>query len=548
MIAESLIILIVFISISGWGAWIKFFLSVKTASVSMTVLLGLAFFSFVVCLISFFVPLNLFVELPLCIISILPFFLKKLRPYSIHFPSEILKSIPFWLFFCIILLVGSYFPFRPDHFWYYMPSLNWLNQYGLIIGTANIDWVLGQMSFLHIIQAGLDNSLDLFQRINLFISILFLVYLFERKAFLLLIFIPFYFLFIQTTSPDVAVIFLSLIVTNELCFNYNKNTYRILLIIATFVFVLKPVAFWLPSWVFILGIYFDKKNFRNWKNYVFPFLLIFIFLLKSAWVSSLLCFPISLTKIDTYWLTDAHILDISNQNAALYTFDMHFNLKEINTFSFFKKIYYWLTIRDLQTIINLFMVGVTLLFGIFTLWKKNFVYKSLWFIILFKIGIIFCYSGQYRFMLDGIYPLVFILLCSIHIKKPVILAGSLILFSLSLTFISCPGLIKKMVPVFQLNDRMEGFTKSALIKPENYVLKAYKKEILGNLAFNISTDLLFNFDTPPPAFVKRELKQYLRLGIFPQMKDASNIHKGFYMKKLSPEEKEKLAKIITDCN
>jgi hypothetical protein len=548
MIVELLIVLLLFISFTGWGIWIKFLLSVKNESVSLTILLGLAFFSIWVCIISFFAPLIFFVESLLFIVSIFPFFLKKFRPYFVQIPTNILKSIPFWIFSLIILLAGSYFPFRPDHFWYYIPTLNWLNQYGLIIGVANIDWVLGQMSFLHIIQAGLDNSLDPFQRINIFISILFLVYLFERKAFWLLLFIPFYFLFIQTTSPDIAVVFLSLIVANELCFNYNKNSFRILLIISIFVFTIKPIAFWLPAWVFIMAVYFDKKDCISWKNYVFPILLIFLFLIKSALASSVLCFPLSMTKIDTYWLTDMRILDISNQNAALYTFDMHFNKEEVNAFSFFKKLYYWLTIRDLQTIINLFIVAVTLLFGIFAFWKKRFAYKALWFIVLFKIAITFYYSGQYRFMLDGIYPLLFILLCSFRIKKPVILAGSLIFFFAALTFISCPELIKTWVPGFKLSDRMEGFTKNSLLRPENQVLEAYKKEKLGNLEFYISTDFIYNFDTPPPAFVKRKLKQCLELGIFPQMKDAGNIHKGFYMKTLSEDEKEKLAKIIADCD
>jgi hypothetical protein len=544
MFAELIVVFLLFISFTGWGIWMKFLLSVKNNSVTLTVLLGLAFFSLWTCIISFFTPLKLFIEIFLLIISISPFFIKKVKIYSVQIPKEILQSVPFWIFSLIIFLSGSYYSFRPDHFWYYIPTLNWLNQFGLIIGTANIDWPLGQMSFLHIIQAGLDHTIDPFQRINIFISILFLVYIFERKSYWLLLFIPFYFLFIQSTSPDVAVVFLSLIVVNELCFNYNEHKLKELLIISVFIFTIKPVAFWLPLWVFITGIYFNRKELVSYKNYIFPLFLISVFLIKNVLISSSLCFPLSITKIDTYWHTDTSILNISDQNAVLYAFDHQMSNEEIKNLSFLKKLYYWLTIRDLQTIINLFIVAASLVFGIFAFWKKIFIYKALWIIILFKIALIFCYSGQYRFMLDGIYPLLFIMLCDIRLKKTGILIGSLIYFLISLTFISYPDLISNFIPGFKLSRTMEGFTTKALLRPENYILKKYKKEKLGNLEFYISTDYIYNFDTPPPAFVKRHLELYRNLGIFPQMKDSLNIHKGFYINTLSEEEKENLEKII----
>jgi hypothetical protein len=91
---------------------------------------------------------------------------------------------------------------------------------------------------------------------------------------------------------------------------------------------------------------------------------------------------------------------------------------------------------------------------------------------------------------------------------------------------------------------IEGFTKESLLRPETDSLLEYEEEKLGNLNFNISTGYFFNFDTPQPALTLKKLILYYNLGIFPQMKDPSNIHKGFYVKKLTEEEKEKLKNII----
>ncbi|MDR1876565.1 MAG: hypothetical protein LBQ84_02975 [Flavobacteriaceae bacterium] len=545
MIIEFFSLLALFISVTGWGLWIEKFFSIRINSVSLTVILGLALLSAISCSLSFFIPLNTPVELTLLLLSVIPYFSKSIRKnYLATFPGDIFTSGWFWCFFLILLLAGSYYSFRPDHFWYYVPTLNWLNKYGLITGVANIDWVLGQMSSLHILQAGLDEILDPFQRINIFITVIYLIYIFEKKSYLLLCFIPFYFLFIQTPSPDLPVVFFSLIVVNEICFNRQNYNLKILFIISAFVFTVKPVAFWLLLWIFIVETCLNRKKQGYMKAYIFSFLLVFLFFSKNYIASSMLVFPITSTQLDTYWSTDSRILEISNLSASYYTFDRHFKLEEINSLSFFQRLYYWLTTKDLQTIINIFTVVIVWIFGIFAFLKRKFIYIVLWIVILLKFFLIFSFSGQYRFMLDGIYPLLFILLRQLKINSSKLLFPISGFYLVSLFFISYPKFIKLLLPDFELTRMMKGFTKNALLRPENYVLEKYKTGKLGNLNFNISTDYPFNFDTPAPAFEPEKLKLYYRLNIFPQMKEPSHIHKGFYMKSLSPKEREKLRNII----
>ena len=543
MIIEFLLIPCLFVSFAGWGAWAKMLTGIRTDSFSLSLILGFSLFSILACVLSFFIPLNFRTESVLLILSLIPFFIKKMRMNRIRFPEELLRSGWFWAFCIIIILAGSYYPFRPDDFYYYRPTIRCLNESGLIIGIANIDWLLGQMSFFHIMQAGLDQTIDPFQRLCVFITIVFLVYLFERKSYLLLFVIPFSFLFIQAPSPDVAIVFFSLIVVNELCFRYKIDNFKILFLISVFIFTIKPNAFWLPLWTFVAGFFLNKNALKDYRIYLFSSLLVIVFLIKNVIASSTLIYPVVLTKLNTYWLPDLRILRLSDQMASLFTFDKYFTISQIYSMNFFQKIYYWLSIDRLQTIVNCFIILVIAAFGVFAFLKKNFLYRSLWVIIVIKLLVVFSFSGQFRFIIDGVFPLVFILFYPVLTGKTKIFTGSMALAVLFLVVISYPPLLKRSIPDFKLTKWMSGFTKKTLLIPEHYVLKRYAKENFGNLDFNISA-YAYVYDTPPPAFNEKNLKLYYELGIFPQMKDTANIRKGYYMKILTPDEKEKLGNMI----
>lgn len=544
MLAEFFSLLLLSISITGWGLWFECIFSIKKKSFSINLINGLILLSIVCTVISLFRPLNFLTEIILLMISITPFFIKKTRTQL----KSLQISTPYkvWVgcFLIIIICTTSYHPFIPDHFSYYIPTLSWLNTYGIIPGIANIDWVLGQMSTLHILQAGMDNTIDPFQRINIVICFIYLLYIFERKAWLLLLFLPISFLYLQTPSPDLLIILFSLIVVNEICFNKENRDLRLLFLISIFVFTIKPIAFWLPLWVFVVGIKEDRKEISQIKNYIFPLLIIALFFLKNIIASSSLVFPITFTNISTPWTPDSEILSLSNEAAAAFTFNNNIHIQDIESFSLCEKLYYWITLKELRTLINIFILIITLAFGYLAFYKKNFIYISLFLIIVIKIIVIVNFSGQYRFLLDGTYPLIFILLKQIQWKEKRIMVP-LFCFNLFIfSVISFSSVIQTVFPKANITYLMGGFTKNSLIKPQEYTFNEYKKEELGNLNFNVSYQYIFNFDTPPPAFLKKKVELYYGLGIFPQWINPSNERKGFYMKKLSVNELKQLNNII----
>lgn len=540
MLLEIISLFALFISLYGWGLWARHFFLKEKISVALTCILGIITLSTLATLCAFFYPLNVRSEIIFLLLSVIPFFFKiKKKNVSLYFP-EYFKSGWFYFFLLLILFTGCYHPFLPDHYQYYTPTINWLNQEGIIIGLANIDWMLGQVSTWHILQAAVDNTIDPFQRINIFISIIYLIYIFERKAFALMLFLPIAFLYNQTPSPDLPTILFSLIVVNEVCFNKKGYHLGLMLSISSFLFVVKPTAFWLLMWLFFVAIFKKRKEILSYKTYILPALLIGLFFIKNSIVSSSLIYPITITQINTPWITDAQILIDSDCYATLFPFYGHFTLEEVTDFSWFEKFYHWITIKPF----NLFVVVVIIVFGLFLLKKKNLVYSILWIVVFLKFLLIFNFSGQFRFLLDGTFALLFILINQFNFRKVKILFCAFFISVLFIIPISFPWIIQKINSRSNIINIMSGFTKEVFFKPQTHVFGEYKKDKLGNLEFYISTKYMYDYDTPPPAFLKSKLQYFHFLTIFPQMIDSSDVRKGFYIKKLSEEEAGQLQEII----
>jgi hypothetical protein len=144
--------------------------------------------------IGVFFPLNIWVEGVSLVIGFLAFFYFKTYKDFLKFSkTEILKLCFLTL---IIIISGSYYPFILDHFGYYVPSINWLSEFGLSKGLANLNLIYAQMSVWHIFQAGFSHFSDVFLRINVVFLIAFFIYIFEKKCGVYYLFRPFfYFLF-----------------------------------------------------------------------------------------------------------------------------------------------------------------------------------------------------------------------------------------------------------------------------------------------------------------------------------------------------------------
>jgi hypothetical protein len=550
MIIEAFLIGVLFLFFWGWGCWARRILSISTHSIALTGLLGMTFFGIVCNILSFFTPLNLYIELAFIFFAATGYLKNEhLRALQKALTDNLFTNFWFWGFAAIAILTGSYFAFVPDQFGYYVPTLKWLQHFGLVAGVVNINWTLGQMSVFHIIVSGLDQTLDVFLRMNIFIVTVYLVYVFERKDYMLLLFVPFYFLFIQSLSPDVTVALISLIIVNELCFHYGQHKFGGLMLLSVFVFVIKPTAFWAP--LFVTLVYLFRHRSVPILQHHLPSLIacavmLMLFVGKNIMVSGLPVYPAQFLQLPVWWQPAPEVLNYTNNIYLSKPFNMSYSAEQIAVMSVWERFVAWLTFDDVRAYINLGAIFLCIAFGVFALIKKNTVYSVLWVAVTLKIVVAFLFSGQFRFLLDGLYPLIFVMLMSLRITSTVIKTISLVLFMMASLLLSHPRSMENWFPPTYTRWMIRGFTVSSLIRPETDVLETYRPAEVGNLTFNISTGYFLNFDTPPPAFNEVWLKLYHEWNIFPQLRDTSNIRRGIYMKYMSEDERQQLEKILED--
>ena len=518
--------------LAGFGEIFKKIFGEIWQGISAKLFSGMFFLAMIWQILAFFFPLNVWVESTSLIIGFLAFFyFKTYRSFNDFSKNEIFKLS---FLSIIVIFSGSYYPFILDHFGYYVPSINWLSEFGLSKGLANLNLIYAQMSVWHIFQAGFSHFSDVFLRINVVFLIAFFIYIFEKKVWSLLFISPIFLLFIQSPSPDLPAIALSLIVLNEVV-KGNIN-FKLLFAFSVFVFTIKPTMIWLPLFVFL---YFFRRE--NLKFLWLGVLVGLIYIFKNIWLFGYPFFPVQIGDFGVSWLPNSEILKQSSEVAITKTYDLQYSVTEIQKFTTWDYIYNWFTLHSYKKYIHFAFILSLIFFGIFVFKKKDKLTTILFISILFKSILILLFSAQYRFFLD-VFFVIFVLVFHSKIKEKL----SLLSFSFGafiiLFLMSFPKILQSQIPTFKLGYFMEGFTKNQFFKPAYFALNSYQTFKIGNLEFNVPNyDLCF--DTPQPALSPDAVKKYFEVGIFPQ-KITENLKDGFTWKKLSPEEKEKLKKII----
>ncbi len=537
MLYILLMLIVLLPTLAGLGGVVKYIFRDFSGGISLRILAGILLTTIAWTVLAFFFPLNIYVEISTLIIGITAFFYFKIY---LEFWVFISKNLRLFLSISLpIIFFGSYYPFILDHFGYYVPTVKWLAEVGLVKGISNLDLLLGQTSLWHIFQAGFSNFSDPFLRINVLMLIVYLMYVLEKKSWIHLVFFPVLFLFSQSPSADLPVIVFSLLILNEV-FSSNKKA-EFLFALSIFVFAIKPTMIWLPIFVFLYSLFILKSNL---KRMFAGTLILFLFLFKNIWTFGFPVFPVQFLDFDFAWKPNAVLLQNSSEMAIMKTYDMQYSYQEIQQFSKLDYIKNWLFIDGMKSKIHLLFIVSLIVFFVFALIKKS---KLIWFLlcsILIKSFLILLFSAQYRFFFDVFFVIFFVLFYQVLSKR-----FSLLIFS-TLTifiagFLSFPDSVKTHLPSFNLGSFMTGFNKNQFTKPSSFELNKYKTYQVGNLKFNVVDEYIFSFDTPIPAISPQFILEDLNAGIFPQLK-GKTLKEGFKWRKISDEEKEKLQMILKD--
>lgn len=522
----------------GWGKIMENISGVLFQGISGKILSGILGISLIWTLISFFFPLNIYIETISILLGLFFFFRNRLYREFYQFSKKDFTLMSAATL--IIILAGSYYPYILDHFGYYIPTLQWLTEYGLVKGISNVDLTLGQMSVWHIFQAGFSNFSDPFLRINAVLLIIYTLYIIERKNWIHLCFLPVLLLFTQSPSPDLPVIIFSLIILNELIAG-NRNT-TLLFAFSVFVFAIKPTMIWLPLLVFSSSVFIFKNNFRQ---LLLGILILLLFFIKNIWTFGFPVFPVAMGDLGVSWKPNPEVLKISSQFAIMKTYDMQYTYEEIQKFSTADHIKNWVSLEGIKSKINILFVLSLIIFSVFAWIKKKKLITLICISLLVKSILILAFSAQYRFFIDVFFVVFFVLFHEyFNQKKSIIVFSVLSLFFISM--LSFPAFIQKYIPSFRVGSFMTGFKTEQLYKPSSYAYHQFNTFKIGNFKFNVSHNYPYSFDTPLPAVTPFYIFDDVKAGIFPQLSDKNNLKKGFIWKKMTPEEKKEAQKVINN--
>ena len=537
MLYIILMVILLLPTLAGIGVIFKNIFGFFSSGISIKIFEGIFLITIIWTMVAFFIPLNVYVELTTLTIGISAFFYYKVYLDFWIFISR--NVLPFLSISLLIIFFASYYPFILDHFGYYVPTVKWLSEIGLVQGISNLDLLLGQTSLWHIFQAGFSNFTDPFLRLNVLVLIVYLIYILEKKFWIHLVFLPILFLFTQSPSPDLPVIVFSLIILNEV-FNSNKNS-AVLFALSVFVFAIKPTMIWLPIFIFLYSFFILKSNYK----FVFAgSLILTLFLFKNIWTFGFPIFPVQFLDLGLSWKPNAELLQNSSEMAIMKTYDMQYSFAEIQQFAGFDYIKNWLLLDGIKGFMHIALVLSLIVFLLFAIIKKSKLIWLLYSLVLLKIVLVLLFSAQYRFFFDVFFVILFVLFYQ-ALSKKVSLKIFTVLSIFIVGFLSFPNLIKTYLPSFKLGNFMTGFNKDQFVKPSYFELNQYKTYQIGNLKFNVVDDYIFSFDTPIPAISPQFIQEDLDAGIFPQLK-GNTLKEGFVWRPISTKEKEKLKIILKD--
>jgi hypothetical protein len=525
----------------GWGKLITRLLGYSLTSIWSNITAGIVSITVVASIFSFFFPLGFPFEIGIILIGLVGLIQAKNNLFELY---SFIKNTWFLVFILLGIGITTFGPFINDHFGYYVGTIKWLNEYGLVKGISNINLILGQQSNWHIFQASFDAILDPFLRINLVLYVIFIIYIFEKKQWNLLLFTPLFLLFLQSPSPDLPIyIFCILVIVTLFKTDYSKN-FSAIWLLSVFLFTIKPTAFWLPLFVFLIGIKSHRKLFFGVKNLILTLVLVSLFFIKQIWVFGDFIFPIHSNLLEVSWKPSSFLLELSSKNGLLKTFDFQYSEAEINSWDTTTRFLKWLTLDGFKKFINSAVVLTVLGFGFIALRKRNAKLILLWICIVIKTIVIFYFSGQYRFMIDAVLPLIALVILSFNLKPIQSKGIALLGIAIVCTVFLFPKILQENVTSFFVGQLMGKPKMEQFLKPTEYSISKFDQHKISNFDFYTPKEYHLMYDVSLPCLTPYALHEFFVAGVFPYAYDQNNLKKGFYLKELTSSQKEKIDVIL----
>lgn len=544
------------------GSLSFFFLKSKRVDLTYLLIGGLFFQTLFVCFYGVFSPIDDSFYLINSVISIgLLYSFRKNLKRSLNIAVQSFKSwknslkFLFGIVFLLSLMQSSVAPIIPDNESYYLQTIQWLNEYGLVKGLANLHMFLGQMSGLHLLQSSFNFgfAFDFLNSINGFILMIGAFFSFNalnrffKRGKLIdlvvgLVFLatPFLLRFLDSPSPDLPVYVIFPIALSVFYKNYRsprKDAVLALYFFALLLILIKVTSFPILLLPFVLSFRYWKFKRLFWPSAVLCGLALLAFGVRNLIITGYLLYPFdwfgSFITVD--WRLPPEILNMYYVVTEIYAYHTT-DMPLYKSWSFGEKFLHWITLPKLHGLFNKLMI-LSLIATPFFVWKD----KALrWVYVLgaLQFFVLLLTSPQYRFFFH------ILLIFSLIILAQIIINQNHRWMKIALGCGVFIGFIPLLIPFgaesFSTNPLMDRdkntFEIDYLVQPHANIQKEYEYEIKeeGNLLYRSPIDRTFwlTGDGEIPVLNEIMLKYTKnQFGLRPQLR-TGNLKDGFYTEKM----------------
>jgi len=503
--------LYIFVTTASIGISFSKLLGIPLRSITITTVLGLFAVTLFASLWAIFGPINLGFAVFLSTISLISGYyfrvdwslLWKTTTGSFSAFSLPLKSL-FALSSILILAQSATSPFIVDNETYYIQTIKWLNEYGLVPGLANLHLFFGQTSGWHIAQSAYSLSFlyDNFNDLNGFLLLILNLWSFQQLhsysasqnkidlAFgLLPLSYVFLFQFVNAPSPDLAVYALAFlaffIYTSKKNAAEKLKLLSALLLFAVYIKITAVVLLLLPIIIWV-------KHFKQINNQLIAIrllgvLVLFLFVIKNSILTGYPLYPLTfLPYSDADYVVPKDILSYFFSSDMMHSFYLPFGTFDKASLLDILKHYFWLNGMDSIIGCSTVTLLVIIPFVISKYYSKQGLRDVYLIFVLLLILLVFS-SPQYRFY---VYFTIFfgLLLAAVWVSKEKIILGLI-----GLSVLGC--MVVLLIPMtFSsiTNNQMLG--NNSTLTTENLIFPNPNRK--SNLAYTLENKGNLNYNSP----------------------------------------------------
>jgi hypothetical protein len=453
----------------------------------------------------------------------------------------------------LILMQTATKPYLIDNETYYVQTIKWLNEYGLVKGLANLHIFLGQGSGWHLLQSAFNFGFisDSLNGINGFLMVICSYFSlhhlnqFYRSKITMDLFLGLipvvnllFFQFLNIPSPDFPLFILSPIVFYlfyKNCVMYEGD-FRLILSLSVLMVLIKLTI--VPILVLPLVLLIKHRIWKEIPFFVFlGFISLAAFILKNYILSGYAFYPVDFlgNLFSPDWKVPQEVQQEFKPNKTVSL--VHLTIEEtekLNTWQYLKE---WLVEPGLRAVFNKLIIILLLIFPFYIYKNKTlfwlYIYALIQFFLLFFI------SPQYRFFFPLIIGMLLYIFAKLFLNRTKYIFSFLLFFSLlpiiSLLF---PLNVEKIKTQKNSANSTFAFRLENLIIPPSNSGMDYEFETIkdGNLLYHSPIiDHRFYWVTGNgelPSVQKQLLESYRKyLQIRPQMR-TQNLKDGFYAEKI----------------